>query len=587
MKANRTVGGVVALVALSGGMQALAGVSPTTYRNALTVAASTADLSGAGAGANQSRFGHFSDLWYNASTDTYYALSDRGPGGGLISYEPRFSTFKVDVAPNGAISNFRLISTVVLKQADGVSTFNGLTPVLDTTRPGGADNQVLGRSLDPEGITVDAQGNVYIADEYGPSVLKFNPQGVLVQTFQVPANLTPRDAQGNASYSGTRDSGVPASVVSGRQDNRGYEGLTLSLDGTKLFGVLQDPLAQEGPQAQGRRGQHVRIVEFSVATGQCTAQYVYTLESLADINSRIPGTAQDYTATAQGRNIGLSGITAIGPTSFLVIERDNRGQSVDEAVVGLPVSSKRIYRIDIAGATDVKSIALSNSSNTLPAGVVAVSKTLLIDVAADLTTASVILPEKLEGLCVGPRLIDGRRLLLLGTDNDYSVTQTGAGQQFDVYLNAASQYRYTALDTPSQSYLTIADASAGTNPQGPVPAGFAQVPGYLYAFAASISLPGDGCNAADIACDDGTPLARAFNGCTNSALGPNEGDYNAFFAADGFFFQAGQGTAAIGAFCDIACDNGTPKNEEPSCTNNGVNEGDYNAFFNALFLPCL
>ncbi|MBL0870453.1 MAG: hypothetical protein IBJ18_07760 [Phycisphaerales bacterium] len=95
-----------------------------------------------------------------------------------------------------------------------------------------------------------------------------------------------------------------------------------------------------------------------------------------------------------------------------------------------------------------------------------------------------------------------------------------------------------------------------------------------------------GCNPADIACDTGDPLVSN-PGCTNSTTGPNEGDYNAFFAANGFFFQAGQGLAGVGGFCDIACDNGDPLSQNPGCTNNGVNEGDYNCFFNNLFLPCV
>ncbi len=103
---------------------------------------------------------------------------------------------------------------------------------------------------------------------------------------------------------------------------------------------------------------------------------------------------------------------------------------------------------------------------------------------------------------------------------------------------------------------------------------------------ASLSGPAtSGCNPADIACDDGTPIAAA-PGCVNSTTGPNEGDYNAFFAADGFFFQTGLGTAAINGTCDIACDDGTPKAQAPGCVNNGVNEGDFNAFFNFLFLSC-
>ncbi|MBL0870808.1 MAG: hypothetical protein IBJ18_09565 [Phycisphaerales bacterium] len=110
----------------------------------------------------------------------------------------------------------------------------------------------------------------------------------------------------------------------------------------------------------------------------------------------------------------------------------------------------------------------------------------------------------------------------------------------------------------------------------------AGAPTYVINVTGVVVAPPPACPA-DIACDDGTPLAQA-PGCVNN--GVNEGDYNAFFSAGGFFTQASQGNAAIGAFCDIACDDGTPKADAPGCVNNGVNEGDYNAFFNNLFIPC-
>ncbi len=107
-------------------------------------------------------------------------------------------------------------------------------------------------------------------------------------------------------------------------------------------------------------------------------------------------------------------------------------------------------------------------------------------------------------------------------------------------------------------------------------------PTYVINVTGVVVAPPPPCPA-DIACDSGTPLAQA-QGCVNNGI--NEGDYNAFFSAAGFFAQASQGMAAIGAFCDIACDDGTPLAEAPGCVNNGVNEGDYNAFFNNLFIPC-
>jgi hypothetical protein len=102
--------------------------------------------------------------------------------------------------------------------------------------------------------------------------------------------------------------------------------------------------------------------------------------------------------------------------------------------------------------------------------------------------------------------------------------------------------------------------------------------------------PGEGCSPADIADDAGVPLFTPST-CSNIPVntGVNEGDYNAFFSADGFFLQAGIGAGAIGLHCDIADDAGNalpPFNSGGTGANNGVNEGDYNCFFNSLFLPC-
>ncbi len=104
-----------------------------------------------------------------------------------------------------------------------------------------------------------------------------------------------------------------------------------------------------------------------------------------------------------------------------------------------------------------------------------------------------------------------------------------------------------------------------------------------YAIVDLCALRVGGCRLcpADIADDAGLPLPPFGPGGPNAGL--NEGDYNAFFSAEGFFFLAGQGPAAIGSFCDIADDAG---NAPPQGPNNGINEGDYNGFFNAFFLPC-
>jgi hypothetical protein len=241
-------------------------------------------------------------------------------------------------------------------------------------------------------------------------------------------------------------------------------------DGSKLLAMLQDPLVNEGGNNDGRRSRNLRIVEFDTATGNSTRQFIYQLEPLADINARIPGTANDFGATAQGRNIGISAIIALNSTEFLVLERDNRGIGVDALVAGQvpPVGSKRVYRIDITGATDVSGVSLANT-NTLPVGVNPVTKSTVpfIDIADFLTSAGQIIPEKFEGLTVGPRLNDGGFAILTGTDNDYSVTQNDTNIQFNVCSDA--------------NYGNVEQVALGD----PCPNNKRLLPGFLYSFKAS------------------------------------------------------------------------------------------------------
>jgi hypothetical protein len=399
-----------------------------TYSGVLGVAGNATDLVPGGT-PNDNRLSFGSDLVYHAGSNTFYGISDRGPGGGTIDFAPRIEAFKIDInQQTGAISNFNLTATKVLKQANGAS-YSGLFP---DRLPGGSKS-VLGNALDSEGIARFSNGQFLVSDEYGPKVLLMSREGRLIREFQTPANLIPRQADTTVNYVDGRPT-----TTAGRQDNRGFEGVTLSGDGTKAWAIMQDPLLNDATVAgEGRRSTNLRIVEFNVATGVATAQYVYQLEALAAINGRIPGTADDFSATAQGRSIGVSSITWIGGTRFLVIERDNRGEGPDNLIAGAlqPVGSKRVYMIDIAGATNVAGTVLNTSNTALPPGVTAVSKMLFLDVAGALTAAGQIVPEKIEGLTIGPR-IDGGFALILATDNDFSVTQNGSNVQFDVCSGA-------------------------------------------------------------------------------------------------------------------------------------------------------
>ena len=394
--------------------------SAITYVNQISISGSATDLAMLGDGPNFNRLGGFgSDLVYDSATNQFYGLTDRGPGGGLIDYAPRIQSFGLNFDYNtGAISNFSLNATTILRDPLGTA-FSGLNPFLLN-----GNASTLGLALDPEGLVRLPNGHYLVSDEYGPSVIEFDANGKQLRIFSTPANLLPTKGDGSNDFVAGRPN-----IVSGRQDNRGFEGLTVSADGKTAYAILQDPLVNEGAQNDGRRSRNVRIVAFDVATGASTAQYIYQLESVSSINTIVPNNI--FSATNQGRSIGASSIYALSDGRLIVLERDNRGEGVDDPNSAIPSGLKAAFVIDLAGATNVAGISLANS-NSLPVGVVPVSKAAFLDIRAKLLAAGVVIPEKIEGLAFGPRLANGGLSLILATDNDYSVTQSGSGAQFDV-----------------------------------------------------------------------------------------------------------------------------------------------------------
>ena len=417
-----------------------------TFVNGLAIPGNTLDATGV-PGANQGRAGFFSDIYYDPISAQWWALSDRGPGGGLINYQPRVQRFTLDVnATTGAISNFQIAQTVKFTDAQG-NPFNGLAPNPTNT---------LGRALDPEGFVINPKnGNFLVSDEYGPSLYEFNRNGVLVRTFTTPANLIARNAGGTPNFA--NDTGNTL----GKRTNRGFEGLAVTPDGQFAYAMLQSAMLDEGG---GNNGRYARIVKFDVATGQAVAQYAYLLDR-------------------SGQGQGISALVALNNTEFLVLERNNRGVGVGSEFA---TAGKNVYRINLAGATDVTNVTLPMSGAALPPGVVAVNKgAKIIDLDANtLAALGNKSPEKWEGLAIGPQLAGGGYLILAGTDNDYSVTQSGAGQQFDVYFRLLDADPYaTSIQCPLDQ-VTGCFFTADNTPAA-LTGDYALLPGALHAYAAS------------------------------------------------------------------------------------------------------
>ena len=244
-----------------------------------------------GNSANDGRVGFFSDIYYDPNRNNWWGLSDRGPGGGTLSYDTRVQRFTLDInSSTGAISNFKIVDT--LKFTQGGSTLNGLAP---------SPTNTLGNAFDPEGIVVNPRnGNMLVSDEYGPSLYEIGSHtGAVVKVYETPANLIPRNAANVPNYAG--DTGNTA----GKRTNRGFEGLAISPDGLYAFAMLQSAMLDEG----GGNGTVNRIVKFDTDTGKAVAQYAYEMKR-------------------SGQGQGISALVAINDHEFFVLERNNRGVGV-------------------------------------------------------------------------------------------------------------------------------------------------------------------------------------------------------------------------------------------------------------------
>jgi hypothetical protein len=421
---------------------AAATLAAPVFVNGLVLDGSALDRSG-GANANNGRVGYFSDLYYDAERNHWWGLSDRGPGGGVLDYEPRVHRFTLEIdESSGAISAFRILQTIVFRDEAG-KALNGLAP---------NPTHELGMAFDPEGFVVHPKtGHFLVSDEYGPSLYEFDQQGRRIRVFAVPANLVSRGADGVPNFASDESNAL------GRRNNRGFEGLAITPDGTYAYAMLQSAMLDEG----GSDGVCNRIVKFDTVSGQAVGQYAYQMEG-----------------AKQGQ--GVSALVALNNTEFLVLERNNAGLGVG-ADNAAPFN-KKVFQIDLSSAKDVTGVTFAK--NVCPLGKVQKIATPLLDLALAVPAQlNGQVPEKWEGLAVGPRLNDGSNLLLAGTDNDYSVTQNGSNVQFDVYFRLTDDDPYKAsiqcpLDSTSACFWTKNGRAAAL----PADGSYRLLPGVLVAY---------------------------------------------------------------------------------------------------------
>lgn len=321
--------------------------------------------------------GGLSGMDYDRSSGLYYLISDdRSSHDAARVYTARIRYDAAGLHEVSLQSATRLLSP---KQTPFASS--------RTPEPGIATPDAEALRVLPGGQSLLWSSEGDFARGFGPQLIQSGTDGHWQQEWPLPP--------GHA---------LSSHKAEGPRNNFTLEGMALSDDSHTLWTAMEAPLKQDGPMpAPGQAGGPIRITAYDTATRQPLRQMAYLPDALPT----------DLWIKRRALN-GVSEILADGPEHLLVLERS----------FSPPLRfGVRIYRISTQSAVNTLNMPQLNPDLRQ-----ALSKTLVLDLA-DASLQSV---DNIEGMSWGPPLPDGRRVLLLVSDNNFNpaeVTQFVALRQ--------------------------------------------------------------------------------------------------------------------------------------------------------------
>ncbi|CCM75049.1 conserved hypothetical protein [Rhizobium mesoamericanum STM3625] len=267
---------------------------------------------------------------------TFWTLSDNGFGSKanssdamLFLHQVKFDwqTGKVDVVKN-----------LFLSDPDKKAPF----PIV---LEGAETRYLTGADFDIESVQPVADG-FWIGEEFGPYLLKFDTDGRLTDVISTTVDGRPVMSPDNPTLS------VPANPtakmpVFNLKRSGGFEGLAMSRDGSKLYGLLEGALYQDDGKMESVDGHTaIRVIEFDTASKAWTGRtWFYPFED---------------------KGVSIGDFNMLDGTTALVIERDNGAGTKDKACADpkqpkpdcfeAPAELKRIYKIEFNDANVGKAV---------------------------------------------------------------------------------------------------------------------------------------------------------------------------------------------------------------------------------------
>ncbi len=299
--------------------------------------------------------GGLSGIAWDPSRDLYVAVSDDRG----VDQPIRFVTLRIEIG-DGRLepADVTVVAVTALRDASG-----------RTLPPWSADLEGLARAGDGS-LFVSSEGDPRRGAE--PFLARLGGDGELLEKLPLPHHLLPGDHRGVRT-------------------NLSLESLCLADDDRLIVTATENALLQDGPEAGLDQASPVRIMLLELPSGRVVGEYLYRVEPIPVAPRPAGGFATN----------GLSELLAVDEGRFFALER--------WFAIGAGHGA-RLYEIDLSGATDLAGTeTLADLAEVRP-----VAKRLVLDLS------SLGIPlDNLEGMTWGPRLRDGRRTLIMISDNNF------------------------------------------------------------------------------------------------------------------------------------------------------------------------
>ncbi|TCL70273.1 esterase-like activity of phytase family protein [Rhizobium sp. BK251] len=267
---------------------------------------------------------------------TFWTLSDNGFGSKATSSDAMLFLHQIKFDWEGGKAE--VVKNLFLSDPNRIAPF----PIVLE----GSDKRYLtGADFDIESVQPVTDG-FWLGDEFGPYLLKVDTEGRLTDVIPTTLDGKPVMSPDNPVISTPANPAAKMAAFNLKRSG-GFEGLAMSKDGSKLYGLLEGAIYQDDGKMETVDGHTaIRVLEFDVASKKWT------------------GRSWLYPFADKGASIG--DFNMLDETTALVIERDNGAGTKDKACADpkqpkpdcfeAPAELKRVYKIEFNDANVGKAV---------------------------------------------------------------------------------------------------------------------------------------------------------------------------------------------------------------------------------------